>query len=91
MCDNTDAQAALHADLVSNDAWRVIEIARAHGVVGWKVNGAGGEGGSMTLLSDGHPERKAAMTRAIEEENPAFRYIPIALSRDGLRVSSDPP
>jgi D-glycero-alpha-D-manno-heptose-7-phosphate kinase len=91
MRDNTDAQAALHADLVSNDAWRVIEIARAHGVVGWKVNGAGGEGGSMTLLSDGNPERKAAMTRAIEEENPAFRHIPIALSRDGLRVWSDPP
>jgi D-glycero-alpha-D-manno-heptose-7-phosphate kinase len=40
MIENTEAQAQLHPELVSDDARRVIEIARAHGAVGWKVNGA---------------------------------------------------
>jgi D-glycero-alpha-D-manno-heptose-7-phosphate kinase len=86
MRDNTEAQAALHRDLVSVAARRVIEIAAAHGALGWKVNGAGGDGGSLTLLGDGDPQRLAAMMRAIEQENPSFRNIPIALSHDGLRV-----
>jgi galactokinase/mevalonate kinase-like predicted kinase len=50
MIENTDAQANLNSALVSADARRIIEIARAHGAIGWKVNGAGGEGGSITLL-----------------------------------------
>jgi D-glycero-alpha-D-manno-heptose-7-phosphate kinase len=45
MIENTEAQERLHPDLVSADARRVIEIARAHGALGWKVNGAGGDGG----------------------------------------------
>ena len=41
MIENTEAQARLHEDLVSEDAWRIIAIAREHGAIGWKVNGAG--------------------------------------------------
>jgi D-glycero-alpha-D-manno-heptose-7-phosphate kinase len=86
MRENTDTQAVLHSDLVCADAWRVIEIAAAHGAAGWKVNGAGGDGGSITLLGDGRLDQKAAMIRAIERDNPAFRHIPIEVSEDGLRV-----
>jgi D-glycero-alpha-D-manno-heptose-7-phosphate kinase len=86
MRDNTNAQAELHADLVQREAWRVIEIARAHGAVGWKVNGAGGDGGSITLLCGARAAAKRAMIRAIEQENSAFVPIPIVISRDGLRV-----
>ena len=86
MRDNTAAQAELHADLVHKDAWRIIEIAAAHGAAGWKVNGAGGDGGSVTLLSAPSREAKRAMLDAIREENPALSAIPIVLSRDGLRV-----
>jgi D-glycero-alpha-D-manno-heptose-7-phosphate kinase len=86
MTDNTDAQANLHPDLVSPDAQRVIEIARAHGALGWKVNGAGGDGGSLTLLTGGESAVKRAMIRAIQQENPLFQNIPIYLSRSGLRV-----
>ena len=45
MIENTEAQERLHPELVSRDAHRVIEIAKEHGALGWKVNGAGGEGG----------------------------------------------
>jgi len=71
---------------VSRDAARVIEIGRAHGALGWKVNGAGGEGGSLTLLCGPRSDSKRSMIREIEAENQLFRNIPIRLSRQGLRV-----
>jgi D-glycero-alpha-D-manno-heptose-7-phosphate kinase len=83
---NTEAQAALHDALVHPDAWRVIDIAAAHGALGWKVNGAGGDGGSLSLLGDGRRSAKKAMLQAIAQENPAFGAIPIAISRRGLRI-----
>jgi D-glycero-alpha-D-manno-heptose-7-phosphate kinase len=86
MRDNTAAQAAMHADLVHADAWRVIEIAAAHGATGWKVNGAGGDGGSITLLSNARPGTRRAMVRAILQDNPSLVPIPIVISRQGLRV-----
>jgi D-glycero-alpha-D-manno-heptose-7-phosphate kinase len=85
MIDNTAAQERLHADLVSTDARTIIEIARDYGAMGWKVNGAGGEGGSVTLLCGPESPAKRAMVRAIEAAHPLFRNIPIYLSRYGLR------
>jgi D-glycero-alpha-D-manno-heptose-7-phosphate kinase len=86
MIDNTEAQRQLHPALVSADAQRVIDIAKEHGALGWKVNGAGGDGGSLTLLCGPRSEVKRAMLREIEAENQLFRNIPIYLSRYGLRV-----
>jgi D-glycero-alpha-D-manno-heptose-7-phosphate kinase len=90
MRDNTEAQRRLHPDLVSADADRVIEIARAHGAVGWKVNGAGGEGGSLALLGSASSSACRAMVREIERTSSSFERIPISLSRDGLRVWESP-
>jgi D-glycero-alpha-D-manno-heptose-7-phosphate kinase len=87
MRDNTVAQAEMHADLVHRDAWRAIEIAAAHGAAGWKVNGAGGDGGSITLLSNTQPGARRAMVCAILQDNPSLVPIPIVISRHGLRVS----
>jgi D-glycero-alpha-D-manno-heptose-7-phosphate kinase len=50
------------------------------------VNGAGGEGGSLTLLCDESSAAKRALVREVEQDSPAFRSIPIYLSRHGLRV-----
>jgi len=86
MLDNTEAQARLHPDLIGPEAARVIEIARAHGALGWKVNGAGGAGGSLTLLCADRSAEKRALLRAIEQEDASFRSIPIRLSEHGLRV-----
>jgi D-glycero-alpha-D-manno-heptose-7-phosphate kinase len=86
MIENTEAQANLHPALISAEAARVIEIARAHGAAGWKVNGAGGEGGSVTILCGESSEIKRTMLHTIEQENPLFKNIPIYLSRYGLRV-----
>jgi D-glycero-alpha-D-manno-heptose-7-phosphate kinase len=86
MIENTEAQERLHPDLVSRDARRVIEIAKEHGALGWKVNGAGGEGGSLTILTGTLSHVKRAMIREIEAENRLFKNIPIYLSRYGLRT-----
>lgn len=86
MIDNTEAQGRLHAELISHDAKCIFEIAREHGALGWKLNGAGGEGGSVTLLCDSISHHRRAMLRAIEEANPLHRNIPIHLSRFGLRT-----
>ncbi len=86
MIDNTEAQRRLNERLISSDADAIIDIAREYGALGWKVNGAGGEGGSITILCGDLSFRKRAMIKAIEAANPLFKSIPLYLSRHGLRV-----
>lgn len=86
MTRNTEAQRSLHGALVCAQAQAAIEIAASHGAAGWKVNGAGGEGGSVSLLGSSDPQRRQKMARALLEADPALRVIPTRLSPDGLRV-----
>ncbi|MHB8897949.1 MAG: GHMP family kinase ATP-binding protein [Thermoguttaceae bacterium] len=86
MIDNTDAQAALHPDLVSAAHQAVIDVARRHGAVGWKVNGAGGDGGSVTLLGGAEAARNREMLEAITAEVPLTQNIPVYLNFTGLKV-----
>jgi D-glycero-alpha-D-manno-heptose-7-phosphate kinase len=88
MIANTDAQVRLHPSLVSDEAHAVFDVASTHGALGWKVNGAGGEGGSVTLLCGPGARAKRQLLRALRDADPLFRVIPTALSRDGLRVWS---
>lgn len=88
MASCTQGQHRLHAGLIGTDAARVIDAARAGGALGWKVNGAGGEGGSVALLA---PDGGASRTRlavAISDLSPAYRLIPIRISRHGLTLST---
>ena len=86
MTESTDAQGRLHPALVGTEAQEVIEIAKAHRALGWKVNGAGGEGGSLTLLCGGSSAQKGTLVREVEHASPSFRSIPITLDCNGLRV-----
>lgn len=57
----TETQRSLHAALVSGGAQALIELARSAGALGWKVNGAGGAGGSLSVLcADGDQRRRLA-------------------------------
>lgn len=82
---NTHAQEQLHPELLGERARQVIEIARKFDVSGWKLNGAGGAGGSVTLLLGGNTRQKHALIEAISTANPDFRNIPIRLAPHGLR------
>ena len=86
MVANTEAQAELHPALVSADAKTVIGLAREHGAIGWKVNGAGGEGGSLTVLCGPEGEKKRAFINAVHALGRGFQIIPTYLSRMGLRT-----
>lgn len=86
MIANTEAQGRLHADLISPEAQQIIQVAKEHGALGWKINGAGGDGGSVTILTGPRSSTKRTMIREIEMEKRLFQNIPIYLSRFGLRV-----
>jgi D-glycero-alpha-D-manno-heptose-7-phosphate kinase len=90
MADNTDAQRALHPALVSAEAEALIALAREHGALGWKVNGAGGAGGSVTLLCGPSASARRSLLAALPQLNPLLQPIPIYLSRTGLRVWESP-
>lgn len=85
MIENTAAQKNLHPDLVGERARQVLEMARRYGVVGYKVNGAGGVGGSVTLLLAGDARDKHELIQRLENAHADFRHLPIRLAPHGLR------
>jgi len=85
MIANTEAQSVLHPALVGVDATRVIGTAELRGAIGWKVNGAGGDGGSVTILSR-TPESKDTFEQYVEQSATRYRVLPIRISEMGLQV-----
>ena len=85
MIANTEAQGSLHPGIVGEDGRRVIEFAAACGAVGWKVNGAGGDGGSVTILSANWETKEALEDRVIDLDS-RYRVLPIQISTVGLDV-----
>ena len=85
MIANTAAQWDLHPALIGSDARRIIASAAAAGCLGWKVNGAGGEGGSVTLLS-ATPDDKAELGRRVVALGGRYRVLPLRPSTGGLDV-----
>ena len=66
-------------------------MARAHGALGWKVNGAGGEGGSLTVLAGASGAARRRFIEAVDASGAGCRVIPTRLSREGVRVWEDGP
>ena len=87
MIANTEAQLSLHPDLVGVDAQRVIQCAAAQGAIGWKVNGAGGDGGSVTILN-ASSSAKALLEPRVTELDSSYRVLPIQMSPTGLQVKT---
>jgi D-glycero-alpha-D-manno-heptose-7-phosphate kinase len=85
MTANTDAQRGLHPALVGADARRAIGVAAACGALGWKVNGAGGDGGSMTILSQSatHKAELDARAKALDDR---YQVLPCEVSSAGVEV-----
>jgi D-glycero-alpha-D-manno-heptose-7-phosphate kinase len=85
MIANTEAQKGLHRELVGEDATQAIAVAGAQGALGWKVNGAGGDGGSVTFLS-ATPDVKEELEQRLAAVDPRYRVLPIRISVAGLQV-----
>ncbi len=82
MIANTEAQVALHPGLVSPAARQVIELARKHGALGWKVNGAGGHGGTVTVLGPDDPGELQKDLADVED----LTLLQLQPARDGARI-----
>jgi D-glycero-alpha-D-manno-heptose-7-phosphate kinase len=83
----TAAQAALHPDLVGGPAREVLAVARAHGALGAKVNGAGGDGGSVSVLAgDDVGPLRAALAGL-----PGVAVLDLAVDGRGLAVEAVSP
>lgn len=84
MNENTEVQRQLHKDLVCAAFEDIISICQSFGVMGCKVNGAGGDGGTITALTDGDMAKKRQLIKTLTESG--YEVIPIYLARQGLRV-----
>jgi D-glycero-alpha-D-manno-heptose-7-phosphate kinase len=82
MTANTEAQAELHGPLVSAAAWRVAAIADRHHAAGWKVNGAGGDGGTVSVIGPDDPRPLISDLRSAG----ALTVLPVVPARRGLRL-----
>jgi len=89
MIENNECQRALHSELISEEADSVIEIARKFHASGWKVNGAGGKGGSLTLLGSKRKDLRVKMLEEINSLGKGIMSIPISLARKGLDVQEE--
>lgn len=83
---NTEAQQALHEGLVNPTAAQLIDMARAHGALGWKVNGAGGDGGSVAIVTA--EGTRDSLVTAAKQELPQLKFLPVRLSPGGVSVQS---
>ncbi len=80
---NNEAQRSLSPALIGIDAQRAIEVVRSCGALGWKVNGAGGNGGTLTVLcTNNTPDVRAALA---DVEYETLALVP---TRHGLTIES---
>lgn len=85
LTEATETQRRLRPELVGAAHDRVIDLARAAGALGWKVNGAGGAGGSITVLA-----RDAESTRSLTAVAEAEGWVVprLAPDLDGVTITS---
>jgi D-glycero-alpha-D-manno-heptose-7-phosphate kinase len=86
---NNECQRSLHPGFISEEADAVIEIAKKYNVSGWKVNGAGGKGGSLTILGSRKLHYRAAMLKEIGKLGKDIRSLHFSLSTSGLTVTNE--
>jgi len=84
MAQNNECQRELCPGLISKEADAVIAIARKLNALGWKVNGAGGQGGSMTVFANADDDLRRRMLRDIDSLGKGIKPLPISLSSEGL-------
>jgi D-glycero-alpha-D-manno-heptose-7-phosphate kinase len=76
---NTEAQAALHPSLVNDEARAIISAVAGADSLGVKVNGAGGAGGSLTVLASS-AEARARLAARVVTACPGARVLDVTLA-----------
>jgi D-glycero-alpha-D-manno-heptose-7-phosphate kinase len=86
MSENNECQRGLYPELICADADAISAVAREFKASGWKVNGAGGRGGSMTILANQDDGLKRKMLQEIVSLGKGIRALPASLSFAGLEA-----
>ena len=81
--DNTEGQRTLHPDLINPVAQQIVKLAQSRNALGWKVNGAGGLGGSVTLLLENSIQNQRQLMQSITALD-GCQIIKPRLARQGL-------
>lgn len=89
MIQNNECQRTLHEGLISEEADSVINIAKKYAALGWKVNGAGGKGGSLTILGNEDETLRKLMLNDINSMGKGIRSIPISLASSGVTIKEE--
>jgi D-glycero-alpha-D-manno-heptose-7-phosphate kinase len=82
---STEAQRDLHAGLIGPAHQAAIDACRSAGATGWKVNGAGGDGGSLTVVAA--PGGRDAVEVALADLDPTWRTMWLGPSA-GFRIEA---
>jgi D-glycero-alpha-D-manno-heptose-7-phosphate kinase len=81
---NVEAQARLHPSVAGQAARAVGALADEAGALGWKVNGAGGDGGTVAVLFDDDAiDARARFATRLAQGVPLARVLPIRLADRG--------
>lgn len=86
MVENNEWQRRLGSDLIPAEADRVIAIVKKFQASGWKVNGAGGPGGSLTILGSADDCLRRQMLMAIQNLGGGVIPLPVYLSQEGFQA-----
>ncbi len=87
MTASTEAMRSIDPLLISAMSDTLIDIASQHGAVGWKVNGAGGDGGTITILGSPDAPRCAAMAAELDRAAHPGRVLVHTIANEGVRVA----
>ena len=61
------------------------KVAKKYKATGWKVNGAGGKGGSLAILSNTEEGLKTKMLEEMKSLGRGIKSIPVSLETSGLK------
>jgi D-glycero-alpha-D-manno-heptose-7-phosphate kinase len=89
MIKNNECQRTLHEGLISEEADSVIQTAKKYKAIGWKVNGAGGKGGSLTILGSKDEALRDQMLEEINSLGRGIRSIPVSLASSGVTIKEE--
>ena len=84
---NTEVQASLHPSILNHEAAQLIDVVCGADTLGWKVNGAGGSGGSLTVLT-ASTDARARVVRRVADACPWATVLDVRLADGGVRVDA---
>lgn len=89
LTEATETQRALHPRLVGPAHEAAIDVARRHRAIGWKVNGAGGDGGSLTIACP-DIDTAAGLREALAAQDPGWQVADLRVAPGvAVRLETD--